>query len=420
MPKEPKKAAAKKPAPPSRSKRMGALKTKMAKRFGETVIFDQATEVEYPWSLRRPTGIISIDLALAGGFPAGAVSQVWGKFSSGKTMLGLMCMAQVQKNYGNDAVVVYSSHGYGLDMSQARAAGCQIALTAEEMQRMKRIVLAATGAEMTPEEEKGLLYQPGDFLVIETGEGEAAEEKPAEACAEAVLEVVGSGLAQVVFFDEAAGSIPTADRIKKALDGDKDIRLADQASFVGEFLRKLTPKIKLRRGGRPNETTVLVAVQRRVAIGATKYQKQSRQAGGTPLEHYKAMDLQLTPIKTLRRGKEGPIYGKEIKWSLDKGKLHTHEGHTGVVPIVWDRDGLVDHSDDTGEVGASLGMFKKKKGSDDENKATYSIIARGEVLAENIEGGLPGVKDFLRMNGVVMRRVREEILATIGSPVRFT
>lgn len=54
----------------------------------------------FPSFARLPTGILTLDLALAGGIPMGAVSLIYGNESSGKTSLALRLAAQFQKRHG--------------------------------------------------------------------------------------------------------------------------------------------------------------------------------------------------------------------------------------------------------------------------------------------------------------------------------
>lgn len=61
----------------------------------------------FPEFQRLPTGILPLDVALAGGIPMGAVSIFYGNESSGKTSLALRCAAQFQKRHGDKRKVVW-------------------------------------------------------------------------------------------------------------------------------------------------------------------------------------------------------------------------------------------------------------------------------------------------------------------------
>lgn len=48
-----------------------------------------------------PSGAITLDLALGGGYPKGRIIEVFGPESSGKTSIALHAIAEVQKTRGN-------------------------------------------------------------------------------------------------------------------------------------------------------------------------------------------------------------------------------------------------------------------------------------------------------------------------------
>ena len=60
---------------------------------------------KFPSFPRLPSGILTLDVALAGGIPIGATTLMWGNESSGKTSLCLRLAAQFQKYYPDRKVV---------------------------------------------------------------------------------------------------------------------------------------------------------------------------------------------------------------------------------------------------------------------------------------------------------------------------
>lgn len=60
---------------------------------------------KFPQFERLPTGILPLDISLAGGIPMGAVSVFYGAEGSGKTQLALRCVAQFQKRYPKRKVI---------------------------------------------------------------------------------------------------------------------------------------------------------------------------------------------------------------------------------------------------------------------------------------------------------------------------
>ena len=104
--KAPKKAAdtAQKKADEGKLKALGLAMEQITKQFGDGSImklgeFHQA-DVEVV-----PSGALSLDLALGGGYPKGRIIEIYGPESSGKTTLTLHAIAEIQKQGGTAAFV---------------------------------------------------------------------------------------------------------------------------------------------------------------------------------------------------------------------------------------------------------------------------------------------------------------------------
>lgn len=74
----------------------------IAKNYGSEV---GGRGFKFPAFARLPTGILTLDVALAGGIPLGAVSLFYGPESSGKSSLALRCAAQFQPRFPKKKVV---------------------------------------------------------------------------------------------------------------------------------------------------------------------------------------------------------------------------------------------------------------------------------------------------------------------------
>ena len=68
------------------------------------------------------TGLLSLDLALGGGYPRGRIAAIVGPESSGKTSLALLAVASVQRRGGLAAIIDVDQ---SLDLGYARATGVQ-------------------------------------------------------------------------------------------------------------------------------------------------------------------------------------------------------------------------------------------------------------------------------------------------------
>ena len=104
-------------------KALGLAMDQITKQFGDGSImklgeFHQA-DVEVV-----PSGSISLDIALGGGYPKGRIIEIYGPESSGKTTLTLHAIAEIQKQ-GGTAAFVDAEHA--LDPSYAKKLGVDIA-----------------------------------------------------------------------------------------------------------------------------------------------------------------------------------------------------------------------------------------------------------------------------------------------------
>ena len=73
----------------------------IAKAYGEN---SGGLNFKFPEFQRLKIGILTLDIALGGGLPLGAISLFYGNESSGKTSLALRCVAQFQKKFPNRKV----------------------------------------------------------------------------------------------------------------------------------------------------------------------------------------------------------------------------------------------------------------------------------------------------------------------------
>jgi recombination protein RecA len=103
--------------------------------------------------------------------------------------------------------------------------------------------------------------------------------------------------------------------------------------------------------GRPNTTTIIVINQYRDNVTAGPYENPLKEAGGWALKHGKLIDVYLYNGSKINI-KQGPEYiqvGKEIRWSLLKGKAGCHEGIKGQYNFYFGERGYilgVDYIDD--------------------------------------------------------------------------
>ena len=211
---------------------------------------------------RIPSGSITLDLALGGGYPKGRIIECYGPESSGKSTLALHAIAEVQKLGGTGAIV---DAEHALDPIYAKNLGVNI----------------------------------DELLVSQPDTGEIG--------LEIVDQLVRSGEVDIVVVDSVAALVPRAE-----IEGEMgDAHMGLQARLMSQALRKLTGSIH------KSNCTVLFLNQLRSKIGIS-YGSPEVTTGGNALKFYASVRLDIRRIQTLKKGTEE--YGIRTKVKVAKNK----------------------------------------------------------------------------------------------------
>lgn len=211
-----------------------------------------------------PSGALTLDLALGGGFPQGRVIEIYGPESSGKTTLALHAIAEVQKAGG---VAAFVDAEHALDPAYSHALGVDI----------------------------------HNLLVAQPDTGESA--------LEIVDQLVRSSAVDIVVIDSVAALVPRAE-----IEGEMgDTQVGLQARLMSKALRKVAGNIG------KSGCVVIFLNQLRQKIGIT-YGSPEVTTGGNALKFYASIRLDIRRIQTLKKGNEGE-YGIRVKVKVAKNKV---------------------------------------------------------------------------------------------------
>jgi recombination protein RecA len=211
-----------------------------------------------------PSGALTLDLALGGGYPKGRIIEIFGPESSGKTSLALHAIAEVQKQ-GGTAAFVDAEHA--LDPAYAAALGVDI--------------------------QNLLISQP------DTG----------EVALEIVDQLVRSAAVDIVVVDSVAALVPRAE-----LEGEMgDTQLGLQARLMSQALRKIAGSVS------KTGSIVFFLNQLRSKIGGVGYGPQETTTGGNALKFYASVRLDIRRVQTLKKGAEE--YGIRARVKVVKNKV---------------------------------------------------------------------------------------------------
>ena len=342
------------------------------------------SDVKTPYKTRLPTGILSLDIALGGGWPAGTMCQLFGPDGTGKDMLANMTIAQQQKKHGDSTNIFWMSFGYKPDIPFMRMCGVRIPYRDYELVEM------GVDPDTATKEQRG--EQVGNLVFIDVGDA-IAMEQPAETLLSAVVRLVRSGKFQLGIVNEL-GSGETRDNVKKDLH--EDAKMATWASLMSDFCRKYYSAMRVPdENGEPNKTCILMInpVRANLDSYSSRFTPYTI-SGGYALKHAKAVDLHIKPGASLK-GKAGKI-GKEIKWKVAKGKHGISEGAEGEFSYYFNKG--VDCVSDIAYVAKAYGIIRN-------SGPVYYVLDYGD----KIKGGMDGVISLLKSENKILEEVREAV-----------
>jgi len=246
----------------------------LEKKFGKGVV-GYASNYAGIELKRVPTGSFSLDLETGGGYPLGRIVEIYGELSSGKTMLAMKAIAEVQKLKKN---VVYIDAEGVFNPDWAAALGVDL----------KKLVIS---------------------------KAETAEEmlSVAEAC-------VRSGDCGLLVVDSVAALMPMDDEEKGF---DEKETLGDRARMMNRFIRRIHSALNLKESGEiPNECLVMLINQTRDAIGA--YGDPTRTTGGKGIGFGASVRIQVRRKDWIKEGSgdKEEVVGQNIHFKVTKSKVY--------------------------------------------------------------------------------------------------
>ena len=243
-------------------KSMQDLLKELNKSFGENKVIKVGDGVHTKIET-TPTGVMSFDLALGGGFGVGRIIEIYGKESSGKTTLSLLAIAEAQKA---GKVCGFIDVEQALDFEYAESLGVNI----------------------------------NDLIVTQPDNGEEALE---------ILDrMIESGMFGIIVFDSVAAIVPKAE-----LEGEMgDQKMGVVARLMAQAMRKITGKTS------KTKTTVIMINQIREKIGVI-YGNPEVTTGGNALKFFSSQRVEVSKGTQLKQGED--IIGYVMKIRVVKNKI---------------------------------------------------------------------------------------------------
>ena len=234
----------------------------ITKQFGDGSIMKLGETQKIDVEL-LPSGSLSLDLALGGGYPKGRIIEIYGPESSGKTTVSLHIVAEAQKN-GGRAAFIDAEHA--LDPSYAEKLGVDIK----------------------------------SLYVSQPDNGEQA----LNICDT----LIRSGAFDLIVVDSVAALTPKAE-----IDGEMgDNHVGLQARMMSQALRKMTSVSS------KSNTAVIFINQLREKIGVM-FGSPETTTGGKALKFYASVRLDVRKTDTIKEGQN--MIGNRTKVKVVKNKM---------------------------------------------------------------------------------------------------
>ena len=247
-----------------KQKALDAALAQIEKQFGKGSVMKLSDKGANMQIETRPTGCLSLDLALGlGGIPKGRIIEVYGPESSGKTTVALHMVAEVQKRGG---IAGFIDAEHALDPVYAKNIGVDV----------------------------------DNLYISQPDNGEQA--------LEIAETMVRSGAVDIIIVDSVAALVPKAE-----IEGDMgDAHVGLQARLMSQALRKLTAVIS------KSKCTVIFINQLREKVGVM-FGNPEVTTGGRALKFYSSIRMDVRRIETLKQG--GEIVGNRTRIKVVKNKI---------------------------------------------------------------------------------------------------
>lgn len=249
------------------------LETHVKKKGGTSAFISsqvQGDNEKYGDLSRLPFGIFPLDYILAGGMPLNRITEIWGKESSGKTVLALKAANQALHRWQDKNVALIDfEDAYDKDWY-----------------------------------EKFIDF-PERFVVFTPDTSEAAADLM-ESC-------VSAGDVSMVLFD-SLGSLISDNELESSSE---KMAVGGQSMVIGKLVRKILARLKVQEA-HGNIMNVIFINQLRFKIGQMFGNPETR-PGGQQLRHLVSLSIKVYGKDVA--DKSGFPYAKEISCTIEKRKI---------------------------------------------------------------------------------------------------
>lgn len=335
---------------------LGAI-NKINSDYGRTLILP-ADDMVNMHHIRRPSGIMQLDIDCGGGLQAGTFNTLTGPDNAGKSTLLYKYCAMQQKLYGNEACIAFhAAEDGGVDYWRARQMGWIVAVPMEII-KAEQIRRQRLGIPLISEDEiKWLRTSVGQNIQIGAGTQEEV--------LGAIESLLRQNLYNIIWIDSLEAMLPNAEASLDSLE-DNPMQAA-HARNITRFFQRYAPITNNQES--PGITTLIGTCQVRsnrkkaeVQASIAKYMSDWAGTNVRAIRHWRQVDITLKPGEKLKNKTTGVQYGKWMKWEITKGKGGTHDGITGEVEFIYAEPTHTRDLDDLVLTGLKYGAIREING----------------------------------------------------------
>lgn len=340
-----------------RLQRVNAVANKINTTFKSPIV-TAADDAHTNTYLRRPCGIMQLDIDTGGGLPAGKCCTIVGPNQSGKTTLMYHYYAMHQRLYGEDSILANLCTEGNVDYFQARNAGWVIPLPMEVIESRNEERVKLGWPAFTKEQVADLRREIGTNHLIENL-------GTCEEYLDVVQDLLKANLYGIVGLDSYEGLMPSAEAQLESLE--KYPQQAARASLVGRFFQHYGP---ITRNSEHFTTFIMTGqVRNNRAKGQAqphiaKYLPDWAEAMPDSVKHWRRIAFNVWGGAKISNGKkddERESIGKVINWLITKGTEGAHDNVRGETDFFYEAGKGFDLLQTVFNTGLKYGVIRDTK-----------------------------------------------------------
>jgi len=343
-----------------RAKNVNAVINKINTTAKRTMITyaDQMVSMSH---IRRPSGIMQLDIDCGGGLMAGKFHTLTGPNQSGKTTLLYKYCAMYQKLFGEEAKIAYAPiEEGGIDYFRVRRMGWKVAVPIQviEAEQYRRAEIGIP--LLTNEEIADLRKGVGENIQIQIG--------TEEEILDTVETLLKTNYFGIIWIDSVEALMPGTEAELNTLENNP--QQAAHARIFTRFMQHYGPISNSQ--DMPHQTTLIATCQMR--SNRKKAEVQSHLARYLPdvtgtnvnsIKHWRQLDIELSSggkLSDKKKETSSDAYGKVLKWKIAKGRGETHDNITGEADYYYDYPTHTKDQEDLVVTGMKYGVIRETNG----------------------------------------------------------